>query len=194
MSEAPKISEIKSSEGTSFVFRDAINNLDNPNLTTRIQALGFDPSLFGKLITLDYKGWTGQPVELDWPPLPAKPHEHVIIRNAKVEGKDIEVDEITPYESHAMPKAWIRKTPDKTIGFEAFLVKKGSVVYDVLHRFDAIIGGYVSSGDRTSVELKPGDLLVIPHPVARQNVELEEGSKVLYLTDSWDHDQPVEIL
>lgn len=192
--ETPHISEIETKEGTAFVFRNALNNLENPDLKNRMQTMGFDPSLFRDLITLDYKEWTGEPVELDYPP--DKPVEHIVIRTAKTkDGKELEVTEVTTYEPHTM-KTRLKKTPDnKSIGFEAILLQEGSIVYDVLHGFDPIAAGvYTASGDRTSVELQPGDLLIIPRPVARQIVKVERGSRSIYVSDPWDHDEPQDIL
>lgn len=194
INETPRISEIKTNEGTAFVFRDALSNLDNSDLRNRIQALGFDPSLFKNLITLNYEKWTGEPIESDYPS--DQPVEHIVIRTTKIEdGKEIEVTEVTTYAPHTM-KARLKKTPpDKSIGFEAILLKEGAITYDILHGFEpAAEDVYIGSEDHTSIELKPGDLLIIPRPVARKITEVENGSKSVYLSDPWEHDEPHDIL
>lgn len=192
--EASRINEITTSEGTAFVFRNALSNLDNPNLRNRIQALGFDPSLFKNLITLNYEKWTGEPIESDYPS--DQPVEHLVIRTAKTkDGKEIEVTEVTTYAPHTMKTRLKRTPPDKSIGFEAILLKKGAITYDILHSFEPVAEDvYIGSEDHTSIELKPGDLLIIPRPVARKITEVKNGSKSIYLSDPWEHDEPHEIL
>lgn len=191
--EVPQISEFKTNEGTAFVFRNALNNLESPELKNRIQTLGFDPSLFKDLITLDYKEWTGEPAELDYPP--DKPVEHIIIRTAKTkDGKEMEVTEVTTFAPHTM-KTRLKKDPDASIGFEAILLKEGSITYDILHGFEPVaVGVYMGSENHTSVELKPGDLLIVPRPIARQITKVTSGSKSVYLSDPWEHDEPQDIL
>jgi hypothetical protein len=193
-SETSHMERIKAKEGNAFVFRNALKNLENPDLKNRMQALDFDPSLFKDLMTLDPKiKWTGEPVEMDYPP--DKPTEHIIIRIAQTkEGKDLEVTEVTAYAPDTM-KTRLRNTPEKSIGFEAILLKEGSITYDILHGFEPIAAGVcMGSEEHTSVELKPGDLLIIPRPVARQITEVERGSKSIYLSDPWKHDEPQDIL
>lgn len=191
--ETPRITEIKTNEGTAFVFRNALKNLANPDLTDRIQTLGFDPSLFKDLITLNYKKWIGEPAEIDYPP--DEPVEHIIIRNAITkDGKKLEVTGVTSYAPHSM-KTRLKKAPNESIGFEAILLKEGPMTYDILHSFEPVTEGvYVGSEDHTSIELKPGDLLIIPRPVARKITEVKNGSKSVYLSDPWDHDEPHDIL
>jgi len=192
--ETSRVERIEAKEGDVFVFRNALNNFENPDFKNRIQTLDFDPSLFKDLITLDPKiKWAGKPVEMDYPP--DKPVEHIIIRITQTkEGKELEVTEVTTYAPHTM-KTRLKNAPEKSIGFEAILLKEGSITYDILHSFEPIAAGaYVGSKEHTSVELKPGDLLIIPRPVARQITEVEKGSKSIYLSDPWERDEPQDIL
>jgi len=193
MNEIPHINEIKTKEGTAVVFHNALSNLENSDLKNHIRELGFNPSLFKNLMTLDYKKWTGEPVEMDFPQ--DKPVEHIVIRTAKTEdGKEMELTEVTTYAPHTM-KTRLINTPNKSIGFEAILLKDGSLTYDILHGFNPIAAGvYIGSEDHTEVELKPGDLLIIPRPVARQITKAINGSKSVYLSDPWEHDEPQDIL
>jgi len=188
--ETLRKNEIKTKEGTVFVFRNALNNLENPDLRSCIQNLGFDPSLFRDLITLKYKEWTGKPTELDYPPNNSV--EHIIIRNAKIDGKEIEVTETVTYKPHTM-KTRLKK--NNSIGFEAILLTEGSLTYGILHGFEPVAADvYKGSEGQTSIELKPGDLLIIPRPVARQIIRVKKGSKSVYLSDSWEHDEPHDVL
>jgi quercetin dioxygenase-like cupin family protein len=85
--------------------------------------------------------------------------------------------------------------PNQSIGFEAVYVTEGSMTYDILKEFEYNDGSCINTGKGcNSIELKSGDLLIIPRPVARQITDVKPGTKYVYLGDPWtDDDKPQEV-
>lgn len=184
--------EIATQEGKVSVFSKA--NFTNPELRTCVQKLGFNPQLFSDLITLSHNHWVGDPETFSYPP--EHPVEDITVRIAKTEdNKSVEVTEVTAYEAENMKTRLIAK-PDQSIGFEAIYVREGSITFDILSGFEPGMGFYMDANKgRTSVTLEPGDLLIIPRPVARQVAEVKYGTKYVYFGDPWsDKDIPQDIL
>jgi hypothetical protein len=193
MTEVLKTREIPTKEGVALLVKDILNNLNNPAYTGKMESLGFDINLLNDLLKSTYKNFLGAPVEMDYPPPPGKPVEHIRIQSARTSnGKEIETTEVTAFAPHTTK---IRLQKDESIGFEAIFLREGSITYDIYPEVKPFYAGvYTEEGKPTSIILEPGDLLLIPRPVSRKISEVTKNSKYLYIGDQWvENDMPIEI-
>jgi hypothetical protein len=150
-------------------------------------------NLFNKLLNNTHTEWVSVGKPTPYPAPPAEPVEIITVRIALTpDAKEIESTLTTMFKPSTM-KVRLPKTRDQSICFEAVLLQDGSITYDILQGFNYNSGIYTAKGTPTSIDLEPGDLLIVPRGVARQVSKVTHGSNYLYIGDSWDKDEPAEI-
>ena len=192
--EELKIDEVSAKEGNALVIKNALFYLDNPSYKSKIESLGLNVDFFNSLLRGEYKNWKDIPVEMDYPP--SEPVEHIIIRSAKTpDEKKVEVTEVAAYAPHTM-KTRLKKPENESVGFEAIFLQKGSISHSLLPEINPVAAGvYTGAKEPFEITLEPGDLLLIPRPIARQISKVTKDTEYLYIGDPWvEGDMPVEIL
>lgn len=169
-----------------LVLHDGLKNLNHIRLKEALQTLGFPLELFQQLIKLEHPDLSTIQWEGDYPE--KDPVEHIVVRTAQTPQGEVEVTDTTPFKPHTLKS---RLTQKDSIGFEAILVQEGKIAYDIPREFNPHAPGvYVASGDRIRLNLRKGDLAIIPSPVARQVAQVDDGSQYRYLGDPWDLAHP----
>ena len=173
--------DIPTQNGNVVLIRDAIRHIENQSYQNHIRSFGFNANSLNKLLDGTHPIWATKPVEEGYYPK-EKPVEYISVRNwTTTDGKRFEATLVTEVSKPSkMRFLWPKP---QYIGFEAILMQKGSVTYNVLNDFNHTDNTYMEEG--TPAMLKPGDLLIVPRGVGRQLSEVMLGSEYLYIGDPW---------
>lgn len=188
--EQGRKSEITTQNGRVMVIKNVLRDVGTQPYLSFIQKFGFDANLFSKLLNGTFNDW----IEICKPATDSV--ETITVRiGATPDGKKFEGTLTTMYGPSTM-KIRLPKSPEESIGFEAILLQKGSIIYDILHGYNQIAEVYTKriGEEPIRVRLGPGDLLLIPRSVARQVLKVMNNPRYLYIGDPWtDNDKPVEV-
>lgn len=199
----PDAERLSTKEGDVLVFRGLNKLLDfttNNPLKTIVEKLGMDIQQFGKIMVKKYDRWDGDTINISYPP--DKPVEDLVIKSTKsIYGLAIEAVEVTAYAIHTMKTLLSAPKEDgklRAIDFEAIFVESGDITYRILDGYQAHGHVYWSDSKGQDVTLKQGDLLILKRGVARQIVNLQHGTKYMYISAPWDEGRydarPIDIL
>lgn len=184
--------DIATEGGNVVLISGARNHIEDPSYKSSILAFGPGPEFlkfFNGLLIGSHRDWVSKAAEEDFPK--ENPVERITIHNALTpDGKMVEATPTKPY-SPSDPKVRLPRPQEESIGFEAVLMRKGSVSYDIYQGFNE--WARTTKGKKYVVTLQPGNLLIIPRGVARRVSGVKQGSEYLYIGDSWEDDPPLNL-